>query len=171
LEQIQIQNNEEKNETFLSKEISTSSEKLSLDRISQKLNQNSTSIDLKSTPSLSRFMTHIVTSPTSTKPSLYRRNTTGPGMVFPETDLPSYSSSMTFLKISPFPSPHLDKRFFDSSLVEMKSEASSSSTLDYDSTEEIWVRRVDFTHERQKRVSKLHSIIFLKIIQHLQFQI
>ncbi|XP_015181525.1 PREDICTED: serine-rich adhesin for platelets [Polistes dominula] len=97
-------------------------------------------------------VTTTVTSPTSTtKPPLRRRHTTGPGMTFPATDPPSYSSSMTFSRTSPLPSPHLDKRFFDSSLIEMKSQASSSSTLDYDSTEEVWVRRVDFIQERKRK--------------------
>lgn len=50
-------------------------------------------------------------------------------------------------------SPHLDKRFFDSSMIEMKSQASSSSTLDNDSAEEIWVRRIDLETSRRKRVS------------------
>ncbi|XP_043584147.1 serine-rich adhesin for platelets isoform X1 [Bombus pyrosoma] len=104
------------------------------------------------TTSSSRFTTSMVTSPTSTtKPPLRRRHTTGPGMTFPATDPPTYSTSMTFSRTSPLPSPHLDKRFFDSSLIEMKSQASSSSTLDYDSTEEVWVRRVDFVQERKRK--------------------
>ncbi|XP_060812814.1 serine-rich adhesin for platelets-like [Bombus pascuorum] len=104
------------------------------------------------TTSSSRFTTSTVTSPTSTtKPPLRRRHTTGPGMTFPATDPPTYSTSMTFSRTSPLPSPHLDKRFFDSSLIEMKSQASSSSTLDYDSTEEVWVRRVDFVQERKRK--------------------
>ncbi|XP_025989710.2 dentin sialophosphoprotein isoform X1 [Solenopsis invicta] len=99
-----------------------------------------------------RFTTSTVTSPTSTtKPPLRRRHTTGPGMTFPATDPPSYSSSMTFSRTSPLPSPHFDKRFFDSSLIEMKSQASSTSTLDYDSMEEVWVRRLDFVQERKRR--------------------
>ncbi|KAF7384019.1 hypothetical protein HZH68_014776 [Vespula germanica] len=101
-------------------------------------------------------VTTTVTSPTSTtKPPLRRRHTTGPGMTFPATDPPSYSNSMTFSRTSPLPSPHLDKRFFDSSLIEMKSQASSSSTLDYDSTEEVWVRRVDFIQERKRKLDGL----------------
>ncbi|KAF4527559.1 hypothetical protein B566_EDAN016037, partial [Ephemera danica] len=43
---------------------------------------------------------------------------------------------------APF-SPHLDKRFVDHSLVELRSLASSCSTLDYDSTDDIWVMRGD----------------------------
>ncbi|XP_008194318.1 5'-AMP-activated protein kinase subunit gamma-2 isoform X3 [Tribolium castaneum] len=40
------------------------------------------------------------------------------------------------------PSPHYDTRFFDSSLIEMKSENSSSSTIDCTgSAEDIWVKR------------------------------
>lgn len=110
------------------------------------------------TTSSSRFTTSTVTSPTSTtKPPLRRRHTTGPGMTFPATDPPTYSTSMTFSRTSPLPSPHLDKRFFDSSLIEMKSQASSSSTLDYDSTEEVWVRRVDFVQERKRKVSEIVS--------------
>ncbi|XP_012058105.1 PREDICTED: dentin sialophosphoprotein [Atta cephalotes] len=99
-----------------------------------------------------RFTTSTVTSPTSTtKPPLRRRHTTGPGMTFPATDPPSYSTSMTFSRTSPLPSPHFDKRFFDSSLIEMKSQASSTSTLDYDSTEEVWVRRMDLVQEKKRR--------------------
>ncbi|EZA59445.1 hypothetical protein X777_00288 [Ooceraea biroi] len=123
-------------------------------------NSSSEKIDEKSLPTSSvseakppsPFTTSTVTSPTSTtKPPLRRRHTTGPGMTFPATDPPSYSTSMTFSRTSPLPSPHLDKRFFDSSLIEMKSQASSTSTLDYDSTEEVWVRRMDFLQERKRR--------------------
>ncbi|XP_077280028.1 SNF4/AMP-activated protein kinase gamma subunit [Temnothorax americanus] len=102
--------------------------------------------------SVGRFTTSTVTSPTSTtKAPLRRRHTAGPGMTFPATDPPSYSASMTFSRTSPLPSPHFDKRFFDSSLIEMKSQASSTSTLDYDSTDEVWVRRMDFLQERKRR--------------------
>lgn len=63
----------------------------------------------------------------------------------------------TTSRTSPLPSPHLDKRFFDCSLIEMKSQASSSSTLDYDSMDEIWVKRneASLTPEtvRRKKVS------------------
>lgn len=38
-------------------------------------------------------------------------------------------------------SPRVDRYFFDSSLVEMKSQASSTSTIEYDSGEEVWVKR------------------------------
>ncbi|XP_049843543.1 translation initiation factor IF-2-like isoform X2 [Schistocerca gregaria] len=40
---------------------------------------------------------------------------------------------------SPLASPHLDKRFVDTSLVEMRSEFSSSSTIDSDT--DVWVMR------------------------------
>nr|XP_012230181.1 PREDICTED: dentin sialophosphoprotein [Linepithema humile]XP_012230189.1 PREDICTED: dentin sialophosphoprotein [Linepithema humile]XP_012230198.1 PREDICTED: dentin sialophosphoprotein [Linepithema humile]XP_012230207.1 PREDICTED: dentin sialophosphoprotein [Linepithema humile]XP_012230216.1 PREDICTED: dentin sialophosphoprotein [Linepithema humile] len=112
----------------------------------------STTSSATSVTTTGRFTTSTVTSPTSTtKPPLRRRHTTGPGMTFPATDPPSYSTSMTFSRTSPLPSPHLDKRFFDSSLIEMKSQASSTSTLDYDSTEEVWIRRMDFLQERKRR--------------------
>ncbi|XP_031345623.1 5'-AMP-activated protein kinase subunit gamma-2 [Photinus pyralis] len=46
-----------------------------------------------------------------------------------------------FNRTSPLQSPHYDRKFFDSSLIEMKSPTSSTSTLDCGSTEDIWVRR------------------------------
>ncbi|KAF5282793.1 hypothetical protein FQR65_LT02790 [Abscondita terminalis] len=46
-----------------------------------------------------------------------------------------------FTRTSPLQSPHYDRRFFDSSLIEMKSQTSSTSTLDYGSSEDIWVPR------------------------------
>ncbi|XP_051165788.1 5'-AMP-activated protein kinase subunit gamma-2 isoform X2 [Leptopilina boulardi] len=129
-----------------------SSENSSSEKIDQKSNQTTSSTsEPKTLPTSSRFTTSTVTSPTATKPPLRRRHTTGPGMTFPATDPPTYSSSMTFLKTSPLPSPHLDKRFFDSSLIEMKSQASSSSTLDYDSTEEVWVRRIDLGQDKRRK--------------------
>ncbi|XP_076624673.1 SNF4/AMP-activated protein kinase gamma subunit isoform X2 [Colletes latitarsis] len=167
-----IEEPEEKNDSVSSKASSPStSEKSSSEKIDQKFNATSSVSELKTTvassmtitttptttsvtptTSSSRFTTCTVTSPTSTtKPPLRRRHTTGPGMTFPATDPPTYSTSMTFSRTSPLPSPHLDKRFFDSSLIEMKSQASSSSTLDYDSTEEVWIRRVDFVQERKRK--------------------
>ncbi|XP_043483854.1 dentin sialophosphoprotein [Leptopilina heterotoma] len=129
-----------------------SSENSSSEKIDQKSNQTTSSTsEPKTLPTTSRFTTSTVTSPTATKPPLRRRHTTGPGMTFPATDPPTYSNSMTFLKTSPLPSPHLDKRFFDSSLIEMKSQASSSSTLDYDSTEEVWVRRIDLGQDKRRK--------------------
>ncbi|KAK0074380.1 hypothetical protein PV326_012498, partial [Microctonus aethiopoides] len=63
-----------------------------------------------------------------------------------------FKYSILFSRTSPLPSPHLDKHFFDSSLIEMKSQASSSSTLDYDSTdEEILKLLVDFVQKRKRR--------------------
>ncbi|XP_025201398.1 uncharacterized protein LOC112598942 isoform X2 [Melanaphis sacchari] len=56
--------------------------------------------------------------------------------------------------ISP-PSHHRDKHFFDVNLVEMKSQASSTSTLDYDSTDDVWIKRHDA--ETSKRRSELGS--------------
>ncbi|KAF7272957.1 hypothetical protein GWI33_014297 [Rhynchophorus ferrugineus] len=52
--------------------------------------------------------------------------------------VPAYS---IFSK-SPMASPHLDSKFFDSSLIELKSQGSSTTTVDLDgSNEDVWVRR------------------------------
>ncbi|KAL5236233.1 hypothetical protein ACI65C_003643 [Semiaphis heraclei] len=56
--------------------------------------------------------------------------------------------------ISPL-SHHRDKHFFDVNLVEMKSQASSTSTLDYDSMDEVWIKRNDA--ETSKRRAELGS--------------
>jgi 5'-AMP-activated protein kinase regulatory gamma subunit len=56
--------------------------------------------------------------------------------------------------ISPL-SHHRDKHFFDVNLVEMKSQASSTSTLDYDSMDEVWIKRNDA--DTSKRRSELGS--------------
>lgn len=58
---------------------------------------------------------------------------------FPPTD-PKKPSVYSIFK-SPLVSPHYDHKFFDSSLIEMKSQTSSSSTIDYGSAEDIWVKR------------------------------
>lgn len=58
---------------------------------------------------------------------------------FPPTDTKKPSVYSIFK--SPLVSPHYDQKFFDSSLIEMKSQTSSSSTIDYGSAEDIWVRR------------------------------
>lgn len=62
---------------------------------------------------------------------------------FPTTSDPRPSVQGIFNRGSPLPSPHLDKRFFDRSMIEMKSEASSTSTLDETSMEldEVWIKR------------------------------
>ncbi|XP_034945019.1 flocculation protein FLO11 isoform X2 [Chelonus insularis] len=152
---VTTQESQDKSESLPSKVSSpSSSEKSSSEKIDQKSNTTSSVSESRPPPTSStgsRFTTTIVTSPTSNKPVLRRRHTTGPSMAFPATDPPNYSNSMVFSRTSPLPSPHLDKRFFDSSLIEMKSQASSSSTLDYDSAEEIWVRRVDFLQERKRK--------------------
>lgn len=50
---------------------------------------------------------------------------------------------------SPLQSPHYDMKFFDSSLIEMKSQTSSSSTIDCSgSNEDIWVKRTENEHKR-----------------------
>ncbi|OAD54643.1 hypothetical protein WN48_06392 [Eufriesea mexicana] len=156
-----IEEPEEKNESVSSKASSPCiSEKSSSEKIDQKSNPEPSVSEPKP-----QFTTSTVTSPTSTtKPPLRRRHTTGPGMTFPATDPPTYSTSMTFSRTSPLPSPHLDKRFFDSSLIEMKSQASSSSTLDYDSTEEVWVRRVDFVQERKRKRPTLIGEVMLRVL-------
>ncbi|XP_011310528.1 5'-AMP-activated protein kinase subunit gamma-2 isoform X2 [Fopius arisanus] len=152
---VTTQDSQEKSESLPSKTSSlSSSAKSSSEKIDQKSNATSSVSDSRPPPTAStgsRFTTTTVTSPTSSKPPLRRRHTAGGGMTFPATDPPSYSSSMVFSRTSPLPSPHLDKRFFDSSLIEMKSQASSSSTLDYSSTEDIWVRRIDFVQERKRK--------------------
>lgn len=73
---------------------------------------------------------------------------------FPATDPRKPHVHTIFNRVSPLPSPHLDKRFFDSSLIEMKSLASSSSTVDNDSSEDIWVRRPE---PGSKNVSNFHN--------------
>lgn len=99
----------------------------------------------------SRFVCSNTASTTSYKPSLRRRNTTGPGMIFSAMDPYTDTSSFTFSKVSPLQSPHLDKRFFDSSLIEIRSLASSSSTID-DCVDEIWIRRVKTNEEEKLQV-------------------
>lgn len=79
----------------------------------------------------------------------YRQSNT---VNFPPTDTKRPSVYNVFK--SPIQSPHYDHRFFDSSLIEMKSQTSSSSTIDYGSTEDIWVRR---TPADLKRVSALEQ--------------
>lgn len=71
-------------------------------------------------------------------------------------------SGMLFRDRSPVPfmSPHLDKRFIDRSLIEMKSQASSTSTLDYDSTEDIWVKRTESERDVRRRQVVSMSICF-----------
>lgn len=65
--------------------------------------------------------------------------------------------------ISP-PSHHRDKHFFDVNLVEMKSQASSTSTLDYDSMDEVWIKRYDAETSKHRAVQKKFLVIQFKII-------
>lgn len=58
---------------------------------------------------------------------------------------------------APLTSPHYDTKFFDSSLIEMKSQTSSTSAIDYSSTDDIWVRRVP----DKKKVRLEYFFIFL----------
>ncbi|XP_057319535.1 dentin sialophosphoprotein isoform X2 [Microplitis mediator] len=163
---VMTQESQDKSESLTSKVSSpSSSEKSSSEKIDLKSNTTSSVSESRPPPTAStgsRFTTTIVTSPTANKPLLRRRHTSGPTMTFPATDPPNYCNSMIFSRTSPLPSPHLDKRFFDSSLIEMKSQASSSSTLDYDSAEEIWIKRVDFMQERKRRELRLSQPLPVK---------
>jgi 5'-AMP-activated protein kinase regulatory gamma subunit len=88
--------------------------------------------------------------------SLTRRHTVSTPTVDTGGTFPPLSPMLFNNRVSPLQSPHLDKRFFDSSLIEMKSQASSSSTIDYDSTEEVWIKRNDVMTEtaRRRKVSQ-----------------
>lgn len=71
---------------------------------------------------------------------------------FPTTD-PSRPSVYNLFsnRASPLQSPHYDSRYFDSSLIAMKSQTSSSSTIDCGgSVEDVWVKR---NNAENKRVS------------------
>lgn len=61
---------------------------------------------------------------------------------FPTEANKSRPSLYSIFGKSSLSSPHYDTKFFDSTLIEMKSQTSSSSTIDCDSTEDIWVKRV-----------------------------
>lgn len=76
-------------------------------------------------------------------PSAFRKRNYHPSNTvhFPATDPRKPSLYSIFSRTSPLQSPHFDKRFFDSSLIEMRSQASSTSTLDQDSIEDIWIKR------------------------------
>lgn len=66
----------------------------------------------------------------------------------------SYETPSTSPRCSRGTSPHFDKRFFEAGLIEMKSQASSSSTLDDSSNDDVWVKRIDPVEIAQrKRVS------------------
>lgn len=70
----------------------------------------------------------------------YRQANTVHGIPGFEPKRPPVSS----LFKSPLHSPHYDAKFFDSSLIEMKSHTSSSSTVDYSgSVDDIWVKRIE----------------------------
>lgn len=62
-----------------------------------------------------------------------------------------------FGKSSAITSPHYDRKFFDSSLIEMKSQTSSSSTIDCDGAEDIWVKRTP----AQKKVKLFLNCFFV----------
>ncbi|CAH0772666.1 unnamed protein product [Bemisia tabaci] len=77
-----------------------------------------------------------------------------PNSSMPSTPMRSNQSDTPPLspRVSRAASPHLDKKFFDSSLIEMKSQASSSSTIDNDSSEDIWVKRIDFDSFKKREL-------------------
>lgn len=133
---------------------SSSSEKSSTEQIDLKHNQESSASESQFVYGAisSRLVSHNVVSPTTLKPALRRRNTTGPGMVFSAMDPPLENSSVIFSKSSPLQSPHLDKRFFDSSLIEIRSLASSSSTIDNECSDDIWIRRFKSSDEEKSQV-------------------
>lgn len=81
----------------------------------------------------------------------YRQANTVHGIPGYEPNRPPVSS----LFRSPLQSPHYDTKFFDSSLIEMKSQTSSSSTVNCsDSVEDIWVKRAE------KEVNKVSDYLF-----------
>lgn len=94
----------------------------------------------------------------------YRMSNTVHTTAFDENRMPAYS---IFNRTSPMPSPHYDRKFFDSSLIEMRSQTSSSSTLDCgDSMEDIWVKRIDSDSSKVSTYSIFNSIctaLFLSI--------
>lgn len=79
---------------------------------------------------------------------------------------PRKAQSHETLPMSPKPSrrtssPHFDKHFFEAGLIEMKSQASSTSTLDYDSNDEVWIKRTD-SYESNRR-SRRRKVSFVKL--------
>lgn len=82
-----------------------------------------------------KFLTTNV--PPALRKRYYKQSNT---VHFPATDPRKPSVYTIFNRTSPLPSPHFDKRFFDSSLIEMRSLVSSTSTLE-DSMEDIWIKR------------------------------
>lgn len=61
---------------------------------------------------------------------------------FPTESDKSRPSVYTIFGKGSLSSPHYDSRFFDSTLIEMRSQTSSSSTIECGSTEDIWIKRV-----------------------------
>ncbi|XP_066251285.1 uncharacterized protein SNF4Agamma isoform X1 [Euwallacea similis] len=61
--------------------------------------------------------------------------------------IPAYS---IFAGKSPLASPHYDSRFFDSTLIELRSQNSSTSTVDYnDGVEDIWIKRPELEKKKE----------------------
>lgn len=99
----------------------------------------------------------FLVSKTQLPPPLRRRHYQPANTVnFPATEPRKPSVYSIFNRTSPLLSPHFDKRFFDSSLIEMRSQASSSSTIDNDSAEDIWIMRPDLS---SKNVSTFNTFL------------
>jgi hypothetical protein len=65
-------------------------------------------------------------------------------------------------------SPHYDTRFFDSSLIEMKNQTSSSSTIDCSgSAEDIWVKRSPTESQKVSRTVFHGNLLVFHIFSHL----
>lgn len=80
----------------------------------------------------------------------------------PSSSMPSsprkahtYETPPSSPKVSRGTSPHFDKRFFEAGLIEMKSQASSTSTLDDSSNDDVWVKRIDVGD-----ITKRRKVIF-----------
>lgn len=116
-----------------------------------------TSAEQASTKHTPKHEVTKVETPTQSAPPTPKRN---PSLT-PDTPPPSPKM------LSRGTSPHLDKRFFDVSLIEMKSQASSTSTLDYDSTDEVWIRRTDAENMKRKKVSPLLFVLSVGVSSYL----
>lgn len=81
-----------------------------------------------------------ISSPRSSSSRGSSLNTTPYSTVTSTASAPAYPSLPPAWLTSP---PHVDKRFFDRSLVEIKSHHESNTTLD--EKEEIWLKRTDAT--------------------------
>ncbi|XP_019763440.1 5'-AMP-activated protein kinase subunit gamma-2 isoform X4 [Dendroctonus ponderosae] len=77
----------------------------------------------------------------------YRQSNTVGAVPSQTKRMPAYN---IFNNKSPLVSPHYDTRFFDSSLIEMRSQTSSSSTVDCSEVvEDIWVKRPETDKKKE----------------------